>query len=85
VATWLLPTEDGRVATSRGSGDFTMHFMHQGLRVERDAGVLETIRRTATEPQLPADLPRRYANADTAAILTITATEAAAELHVSGP
>jgi len=85
VATSMLPTEDGRLATSRGSGDLTMQFTRHGLQVERDAGVQETLRRAATEPRLPADLPGWYANADTAATWTITATEASAELRVSGP
>ena len=85
VVTWMLPTEDGRLATSRGSGDFTMQLTHHGLHVERDAGVHETLSRAATEARLPTDLPGRYAHADTAAIWTITATEASAVLHVSGP
>ncbi len=85
VATWMLPTEDGRLATSRGSADFTMQFRDDALHVERDAGVTETLRRAATEPQLPADLPGLYVNPDTAATWTITATDAGATLRVSGP
>lgn len=85
VATWMLPTEDGRLITSRGSGDFTMQFTGDALHIERDAGVSETLRRSATEPRLPADLPGRYVNADTAAAWTITATDSCAKLRVSGP
>jgi hypothetical protein len=85
VTTWLLPTEDGCLTTSRGSGDFSMRFTPVGLQVERDAGVRETLRRVAEGARLPADLPGRYANPDTAAIWTITATDTGAELRVAGP
>jgi D-aminopeptidase len=85
VATWMVPTEDGRLATNRGSGDFTMRLTRDGLHVERDAAVQETLHRATEDPRLPADLPGRYLNTDTAAIWTITATDAGAELHVSGP
>ncbi len=85
VATWLLPTGDGRLATSRGSGDFTMRLTRDGLEVERDAGAGETLHRVAEGARLPADLLGRYANPDTAAAWTITATDTGAELRVAGP
>jgi CubicO group peptidase (beta-lactamase class C family) len=85
VATWLLPTEDGRLATSRGSGDFTMRLGRDGLEVERDAGVRETLRRVVPGARLPADLPGRYTNPDTAATWTVTATDTGMELRVAGP
>lgn len=85
VTTWLVPTPDGRLATSRGSGDFTLHFAGDTIEVERDAGVRETLHRVAPGARLPADLPGRYANPDTAATWAITATDSGAALHVTGP
>jgi len=85
VASWLTPTEDGRLATSRGSGDFTMRLTRDELRAERDAGVTETLRRVATDATLPKDLAGRYVNPDTAATWTIVPTAAAAEVRVAGP
>jgi beta-lactamase family protein len=85
VATFLVPSADGRLATSRGSGDFTLRFDGAAIEVERDAGVTETLRRVAPGARLPADLPGSYANADTAATWTIAATDTGAELRVAGP
>jgi hypothetical protein len=85
VTTFLVPTADGRLATSRGSGDFTLRFDGASIEVERDAGIVETLHRIAPGAHLPADLPGRYANPDAAATWTITATDAGAELHVAGP
>lgn len=81
AATWLMPTEDGRLATNRGSGDFTMRLTGDVLQVERDAGVQETLQRVEGQARLPAGLSGRYFNADTAATWTI----ADAELRLSGP
>ena len=85
VATFMVPTEDGRLATSRGSGDFTLRFEGAAIEVERDAGVTETLHRVTSGARLPADLPGRYVNPDTAATWTITATDTGAELLVAGP
>jgi D-aminopeptidase len=99
VATFLVPTADGRLATNRGSGDFTLRFDGAAIVVERDAGIVETLHSVATGADLPADLPGRYANPDTAATWTITAaasstgagtgtataTAVGAELHIAGP
>jgi CubicO group peptidase (beta-lactamase class C family) len=85
VATSLVPAADGRLATSRGSGDFTMCFDGESIEVERDAGIRETLRRVSPGARLPGDLPGCYANPDTAATWTIKATDAGAELRVSGP
>jgi D-aminopeptidase len=85
VTTWLLPTGDGGLATSRGSGDFTMRLTRDGLEVERDAGVHETLHRVAEAARLPSGLAGRYVNPDTAATWTITATDTGAELRVAGP
>jgi CubicO group peptidase (beta-lactamase class C family) len=85
VATWLMPTEDGRLTTSRGSGDFTMRLTRDGLRVERDAGVAETLPRVTSDKRLPEDLPGRYANPDTAATWTIASADTGAELRIAGP
>jgi hypothetical protein len=85
VATSLRPTADGRLATSRGSDDFTLRFDGASIEVERDAGITESLRRVSPGARLPADLPGRYTNPDTAATWTITATDAAAELRVAGP
>ena len=85
VASFLLPTADGRLATSRGSGDFTLRCADAAIEVERDAGIVETLHRVAPGATLPADLPGRYANPDTAATWTITATASGADLHVAGP
>src|SRR5580658_3953566 len=82
VATFLVPTADGRLTTSRGSGDFTLRFATDAIEVERDAGITEPLHRVAPGARLPADLPGRYANADTAATWTITATETGADLHI---
>ena len=84
VTTWLLPTEDGRLATSRGSGDFTMRLSGDALHVERDAGVCETLHRVGSGARLPG-LAGRYVNPDTAATWTITETDTGAELRVAGP
>jgi D-aminopeptidase len=85
VATWLLPTEDGRLATSHGSGDFTMLARGDTIEVERDAGFRETLRRVAPVGRLPANLPGTYVNPDTAATWTITESKPLGEVRVSGP
>jgi len=85
VATFLVPTADGRLATSRGSADLTVRFDGASIEVEHDAGITETLHRVTPGARLPADLPGRYANPDTAAIWTITATGTGAELRVAGP
>jgi hypothetical protein len=85
VATFLVPTADGRLTTSRGSGDFFLRFDGASIEVERDAGVMETQHRVTPGAQLPADLPGRYANPDTAATWTITTTDAGAEVRIIGP
>lgn len=86
VATWLMPTVDGRLTTSRGSGDLTMRLGRDGLRVERDAGVQESLVRIADGARLPEDLPGRYVNADTAAVWTIAPVEGGgAIVRISGP
>ncbi|HEY1931416.1 MAG TPA: serine hydrolase domain-containing protein [Acetobacteraceae bacterium] len=81
VGTWLMPTEDGRLATNRGSGDFTMRLTAEGLEVERDAGVREMLHPVAPGARLPEGLSGRYANPDTAATWIISG----AELRLSGP
>jgi D-aminopeptidase len=81
----LRPTADGRLATSSGSGEFTLRFVGASIEVERDAGVTETLHRVTPGARLPPDLPGRYANADTAATWTITATDTGAELRAAGP
>ena len=85
TATWLVPTENGRLATSRGSGDLTLRVEGDVVELERDAGVHATLQRVAPGAVLPADLPGRYTNADTAATWTISATDASAELRIAGP
>jgi len=85
VTSWLMPTEEDRLATSRGSGDFAMRLSRDGLRVDRDAGISETLHRVEPDARLPHDLPGRYANPDVAATWTIAATETGAELHIAGP
>jgi CubicO group peptidase (beta-lactamase class C family) len=86
VATWLMPTADGRLSTSRGSGDFTMRLTRDGLRVERDAGVQDNLLRIAGTARLPEDLPGRYVNADTAAVWTIAPADGGgATLRIAGP
>jgi D-aminopeptidase len=77
-----IPTEDGRLATSRGSADFTMRPVANGtLEVERDAGVRETLHRVPEGAVLPADLSGRYESAEIAAAWTITG----ATLRIEGP
>ena len=77
-----IPTEDGRLATSRGSADFTMRLVANGtLEVERDAGVRETLQRVAEGAVLPADLSGRYESTEIAATWTITG----ATLRIEGP
>lgn len=77
-----VPTQDGRLATSRGSADFTMRLVSDdALEVERDAGVRETLHRVQPGATLPLDLSGRYSNAETEATWTIDG----AELRVAGP
>ena len=85
AATFLVSTADGRLATSRGSGDFFLRFDGAAIEVERDAGITETLHRVVAGAHLPADLPGRYANPDTAATWSIAATDTGAELRVAGP
>ena len=81
-----IPTNDGGLATSRGSADFTMRpTADGGLAVERDAGVRETLHRVAPGAHLPADLPGRFYNPDIAATWTIAATETGMTMRVAGP
>ena len=50
-----IPTDDGGLATSRGSADFTMRPVSDDmLKVERDAGVHETLHRVAPGSKLPS-------------------------------
>ena len=81
-----IPTADGGLATSRGSADFTMRLASDDvLEVERDAGVSETLHRVAPGAQLPADLPGRYTNVDTAAAWTIAAGGGGNDAQIVGP
>ena len=83
VPTWLVPTADGRLASSRGSGDLTLRVDGDVISLERDAGVQATLHRVAPGAALPADLPGRYANADMAATWTIT--DGGAVVRIAGP
>jgi CubicO group peptidase (beta-lactamase class C family) len=86
VAFSLIPTRDGRLTTSRGSGDFTLRQVSaDAVEVERDAGVRETLHRLIGDAQLPADVPGRYYNPDMAATWTISAQDEGMVLHVAGP
>jgi D-aminopeptidase len=85
VTTFQLPTVDGRLATSRGSGDFTLRAEGETIELERDAGICETLHRITPGASLPTDLPGRYVNQDCAATWTITANNAGAQLRVAGP
>jgi hypothetical protein len=81
-----IPTIDGRLATSRGSADFTMRLLSDGvLEVERDAGMRETLHRIAEPSELPDDLPGRYSNPDIAATWTIAPVDGGMALHIAGP
>jgi CubicO group peptidase (beta-lactamase class C family) len=81
-----IPTSDGGLATSRGSGDFTMWLTPDDtLTVERDAGVRETLHRVGEGARLPIDLPGRYSNPDCATDWTIAQTDAGMTLRVDGP
>ena len=86
VAFTTIPTADGGLATSRGSADFTMRLASADvLAVERDAGVHETLWRITPGATLPADLPGRYQNPDTAATWTISAAATGMTLRIAGP
>ncbi len=88
VAFTTVATEDGRLATSRGSADFTMCLgADDMLEVERDAGVRETLHRVPPGAVLPADLAGSYVNADCAAQWTIEdgALRLVGPLTVAGP
>jgi CubicO group peptidase (beta-lactamase class C family) len=81
-----VATDDGRLATSRGSADFTMRLTSDDtLEVERDAGVREILHRITPDARLPVDLPGRYYNPDVAAIWTIVAADNAMSLAIAGP
>jgi CubicO group peptidase (beta-lactamase class C family) len=82
VAFTTVPTEGGRLATSRGSADFTMRLAADDtLEIERDAGVTEALQRVAAEAVLPADLSGSYSSPEIAATWTISG----ASLRVQGP
>jgi CubicO group peptidase (beta-lactamase class C family) len=85
TATWLVSTADGRLATSRGSGDLTLRIENDVVELERDAGVRATLHRVAPGAVLPADLAGRYTNADTAATWTISVTDTGADVRIAGP
>ena len=88
VAFTVIPTEDARLATSRGSADFTMRLLSEDtLEVERDAGVRETLHRVHPGATLPAGIAGRYVNADCAAQWTIEddTLRIAGPLIVAGP
>jgi D-aminopeptidase len=85
LTTVLLPTADGRLATSRGSNDFTLYFDGVAIEVERDAEIRETLHRVAPGAVLPDDLPGRYFNPDTAAAWTIDVIDGGAALRIAGP
>jgi hypothetical protein len=55
------------------------------LKVQRDAGVHETLHRVAPGSKLPGDLPGRYRNPDVAATWTIASLGSEMELDVAGP
>jgi hypothetical protein len=81
-----VPTDDGGLATSRGSADFTMRLVSDDiLEVQRDADVRETLHRVAPGSKLPSDLPGRYRNPDVAATWTIVSSGSGMTLHVAGP
>lgn len=81
-----IPTDDGRLATSRGSADFTMRLLSNGvLEVERDASLRETLHRIAETSKLPQDLLGRYSNPDIAATWTIAPGDTGMALHIGGP
>ena len=82
----IVPTTDGRLTTSRGSGDFTIRLLSDdALEVERDAGIRETLHRITANATLPHDLPGRYSNQEIAATWTITRSETGMTLIVAGP
>jgi len=81
-----VPTDDGGLATSRGSADFTMRLTADDvLEVERDAGVRETLHRIEPGAQTARRSAGRYGNPDTAATWTIAPGETGIALHVAGP
>ncbi len=59
AATFLVPTADGRLTTSRGSGDFSLRFDGAAIEVERDAGITETLHRVAPGARLPGRPARK--------------------------
>jgi D-aminopeptidase len=82
----IIPTEDGRLTTSRGSNDFTVRLLADGaLEVERDAGMHETLHVITTDATLPIDLPGRYFNPEIAASWTIERNETGMTAQVAGP
>ncbi len=82
----IIPTEDGRLATSRGSNDFTLRpLSDDALELERDAGLLETLHRVTKSATLPHDLPGRYFNPEIAAAWTIERSEPGMTAQVAGP
>jgi hypothetical protein len=86
VAFTTIPTAEGHLATSRGSGDFTMTLTSEDtLEVERDAGMRELLHRVSADAAPPADLPGRYHNADMAATWNIVTDETGMGLQVAGP
>ena len=86
VATWLLPTEDGRLATSRGSGDFTMRLARR--RAARWSAMPACARRCIASPRARACPPTCPAATPTPTPPPpgpIAATDTGAELRVAGP
>jgi D-aminopeptidase len=82
----IIPTEDGRLATSRGSNDFTLRpLSDDALELERDARIRETLHRVTKSATLPHDLPGRYYNPEIAAAWTIERSEPGMTAQVAGP
>jgi len=82
----IIPTEDGRLTTSRGSKDFTLRPLPDDtLELERDAGIRETQHRLTTSALLPQDLPGRYLNPESATTWTIERGETGMIAQVAGP
>ena len=82
----IIPTKDGRLATSRGSNDFTLRLQSaDALELERDAGIRETLHRVTKSATLPHDLPGRYFNAEIAAAWTIERRKSGMTAQVAGP
>ena len=82
----IIPTEDGRLTTNRGSNDFTVRPLRDdALELERDAGIREILHRVTKSATLPRDLPGRYFNPEIAATWTIERGETSMTAHIAGP